>query len=48
MTIRELGSLGELVGAIATVATLLYLAVETIVEPHGVLNDGSRKAMAFV
>ncbi len=28
MTIQDLGSLGELVGAVATVATLLYLAVQ--------------------
>ena len=28
MTIQELGSIGELVGAIATVATLIYLAVQ--------------------
>ncbi len=28
MTIQELGSLGELVGAIATVATLVYLATQ--------------------
>ena len=28
MTISELGSLGELVGALATVATLLYLAIQ--------------------
>ena len=28
MTIGELGSLGEIIGAIATVATLLYLAVQ--------------------
>lgn len=28
MTIQELGSLGELIGAIATIATLIYLAVQ--------------------
>jgi hypothetical protein len=28
MTIEELGSIGELVGAIATVATLIYLAIQ--------------------
>jgi len=28
MTIQDLGSLGELVGAVATVATLIYLAVQ--------------------
>ena len=28
MTIQELGSLGELIGAIATVATLVYLALQ--------------------
>lgn len=28
MTIQELGSIGELVGAIATIATLLYLATQ--------------------
>ena len=28
MTIQDLGSIGELVGAVATVATLLYLAVQ--------------------
>ena len=28
MTIQDIGSVGELVGAIATVATLLYLAVQ--------------------
>ena len=28
MTIQELGSIGELVGAVATVATLVYLAIQ--------------------
>ena len=28
MTINEIGSIGELVGAVATVATLLYLAIQ--------------------
>ena len=28
MTIQDLGSIGELVGAVATVATLIYLAVQ--------------------
>jgi len=28
MTISELGSLGEIIGAAATVATLLYLAAQ--------------------
>ena len=28
MTIQELGSIGELIGAIATVATLVYLALQ--------------------
>ena len=28
MTIQDLGSIGEVVGAIATVATLIYLAIQ--------------------
>ena len=28
MTISELGSVGELIGAMATVATLMYLALQ--------------------
>ena len=28
MTIQELGSVGELIGAIATVATLIYLSLQ--------------------
>lgn len=43
MTISELGSLGELVGAIATVATLLYLAIQiranTLVTRRQALKD---------
>ena len=34
MTIQDLGSLGELVGAIATVATLLYLAFQIRQNSH--------------
>ena len=28
MTINELGSLGEIIGAVATISTLLYLALQ--------------------
>ncbi|HVH18917.1 MAG TPA: hypothetical protein VNF72_11495 [Myxococcota bacterium] len=28
MTLQDLGSIGEIVGAIATVATLIYLAIQ--------------------
>jgi hypothetical protein len=34
MTISELGSLGEIIGAIATVATLLYLALQIRANTH--------------
>tara|TARA_B100000674_G_scaffold32605_1_gene22844 strand:+ start:1653 stop:2186 length:534 start_codon:yes stop_codon:yes gene_type:complete len=34
MTISELGSIGELIGAIATVATLLYLALQIRANTH--------------
>ena len=43
MTISELGSIGELVGAIATVATLLYLALQikanTQAEKYNAIKD---------
>ena len=43
MTISELGSIGELVGAIATVATLLYLALQiranTLSAKYSAIND---------
>lgn len=43
MTISELGSVGELVGALATVATLLYLAIQiranTLVTKRQALKD---------
>ena len=43
MTISELGSVGELVGAIATVATLLYLALQiranTLSAKYSAIND---------
>jgi hypothetical protein len=29
MSIQELGSLGELIGAVAVLATLVYLAIQT-------------------
>ena len=42
MTISELGSVGELIGAIATVATLMYLdAVRAMV--HQLRNKGVRE-----
>ena len=34
MTISELGSIGELIGAVATVATLLYLALQIRANTH--------------
>ena len=43
MTISELGSVGELIGAIATVATLLYLALQiranTLSAKYSAIND---------
>ena len=43
MTISELGSVGELIGAIATVATLLYLALQiranTLADKYKAIND---------
>ena len=43
MTIGELGSIGELIGAIATVATLLYLALQikanTQAEKYNAIKD---------
>ena len=43
MSISELGSVGELIGAIATVATLLYLALQiranTLADKYKAIND---------
>ena len=43
MTISELGSIGELIGAIATVATLMYLALQiranTLSAKYSAIND---------
>tara|TARA_B100000700_G_scaffold66438_1_gene73279 strand:+ start:1742 stop:2263 length:522 start_codon:yes stop_codon:yes gene_type:complete len=43
MTISELGSVGELIGAIATVATLMYLALQiranTLSAKYSAIND---------
>ena len=43
MTINELGSVGELIGAIATVATLMYLALQiranTLSAKYSAIND---------
>ena len=41
MTIQDLGSIGELIGAIATVATLVYLAIQVRA------NTGSHKASSI-
>ena len=43
MTISELGSVGELIGAMATVATLMYLALQiranTLSAKYSAIND---------
>ena len=43
MTITELGSVGELIGAVATVATLMYLALQiranTLSAKYSAIND---------
>jgi hypothetical protein len=45
MTIMELGALGEVVGAIAVVATLVYLAVQIRQNTHA-MAEGRRLALA--
>lgn len=44
MTIEELGSLGEIIGAVAVVVTLLYLATQ-IRQNNELLRSGSRQAL---
>ena len=43
MTIQELGSIGELIGAIATVATLIYLALQ--IRQNSFLQSQSVRAL---
>jgi hypothetical protein len=45
MTIMELGAIGELVGAIAVVATLVYLAIQIRQNTHS-MEEGRRLALA--
>ena len=45
MTIMELGAIGELVGAIAVVATLVYLAVQIRQNTHA-MEESKRLALA--
>jgi hypothetical protein len=45
MTIMELGALGEFVGAIAVVATLVYLAIQIRQNTHA-MEKGERLALA--
>lgn len=45
MTIAELGSLGEVIGALAVVATLAYLAVQIRQNTHA-MEEGRRLALA--
>ena len=45
MTIMELGALGELVGAIAVVVTLAYLAIQIRQNTHA-MDEGKRLALA--
>ena len=42
MTIQDLGSVGELVGAIATVATLIYLAIQIRANTHAVRSSAAQ------
>ncbi len=42
MTLQDLGSIGELVGAIATVGTLLYLAIQIRANTRTVRADARR------
>ena len=42
MTIQDLGSIGELVGAIATVATLIYLAIQIRANTHAVRSGAAQ------
>ena len=42
MTIQDLGSVGELVGAIATVATLVYLAIQIRANTHAVRSAAAQ------
>lgn len=42
MTIQELGSLGELVGAVATVVTLIYLAVQIRTNTQAVRSSATQ------
>jgi hypothetical protein len=44
MTIQDLGAIGEIVGAIAVVATLIYLATQ-IRQNNELLRSGSRQAL---
>ena len=44
MSIQDLGAIGEIVGAIAVVLTLLYLAIQ-IRQNNALLRSGSRQAL---
>ena len=46
VTIQELGSLGELIAAIATVATLIYLAIQIRANTASVRAESRRDAVA--
>ena len=46
MTIQDLGSIGEVVGAIATVGTLLYLAAQIRANTHAVQAEARRSHFA--
>ncbi len=45
MTLTELGALGEFVGAIAVVVTLVYLAIQIRQNTHS-MEEGRRLALA--
>ena len=45
MTIQELGSLGEIIAAIATVVTLLYLAVQIRLNTEATKEEATRSLM---
>ena len=44
MTIQDLGSIGEFVGAVATVGTLLYLAAQIRANTRAVQAEAGRLA----
>ena len=47
MTLQDLGSIGELIGAIATVATLVYLAVQIRHNTRGMEQNSVVMRMSF-